>query len=371
MRLEEETEELKKNIMNNSLRIFTVGELLKDVIIKGMSKEAIHDLKGNFAKEIKAKAESYSVNNGGSPANLAAYTCLLGGEATLLTSVGKDEWGRQLETDLKENGVELCIPRYGTSSDVALIHQENSGTHRFIKLNWECLPQVTEEDVQIADIQKSDIVCASTVPCYFPKTRAAVYKAKYYARETGKPFCVDINLRSVVYNDNELLFKEARELIQRASVVKLTGQELGFMVKREFKTKKTPRTEEEIRKILEEIQKRFNIGTMVLTLGDWGTIASQGGVYATAPAYDFGEMKNTIGAGDAYIAAFLKRAYQTKWNKGSLEEVINYACNIAGRTVTDERTISSKVTMHLEGKPKYSTREEWKERLARALEREW
>ena len=83
--------DFNKNIKfeNRSIDVFTIGELLVDMIAT--------DYSDNF------NCNTYSKHFGGSPANIAINVQKLGGNASISASVGKDGLGDFLINNLKQN----------------------------------------------------------------------------------------------------------------------------------------------------------------------------------------------------------------------------------------------------------------------------
>ena len=74
-------------------KIFSFGEILKDVHLRGMSLEEISSISPKEIGLLSKSGKIVSADDGGASANVAAYNCLIGGKAVFSAAVGKDAWG--------------------------------------------------------------------------------------------------------------------------------------------------------------------------------------------------------------------------------------------------------------------------------------
>ena len=126
-------------------KIFTLGEILKDVHLRDLTPKEIKKVAPEELEKLRKSGKIISANDGGAPANLAAYTCLVGGIATMVTGVGNDCWGDELIKNFRKYGVDIKASRKDFT-DVALVHVDKQGRHEFAKFLWDpCLMQTHQK----------------------------------------------------------------------------------------------------------------------------------------------------------------------------------------------------------------------------------
>ena len=103
----------KLNFSNKEIDVFTIGELLVDMIS--------NDYDDNF------DCNQYTKHFGGSPANIAMNIKRLGGNAAISSSVGNDGLGDFLINHLKNNNIDTSyINKVNNSTSMVLVSKSKS-----------------------------------------------------------------------------------------------------------------------------------------------------------------------------------------------------------------------------------------------------
>ncbi|SHO44246.1 fructoselysine 6-kinase [Anaerocolumna xylanovorans] len=210
---------------------------------------------------------------GGNPVNVAVYSVRLGGNASYTGVVGDDEYGQIMINALKEKGVDTShirvLPGKTAVTQVELVNGErifgdyDEGVLADFKL--------TQEDIEF--LCSHDIVVSGL----WGMIENDLYKIK----AKGTPIAFDFATK----------FEDP--VVEKA----VPWVDYAFFASDDKDTK-------ENRDFLKEMYKK-GPKLVVMTLGEQGSIAYDGNSF-----YQFGiikcEVKDTMGAGDSYIAGFLR-----------------------------------------------------------------
>ena len=260
---------------------------------------------------------------GGAPANLACHVAQLGGAATLISRVGRDDWGHKARTGLRDRGVMLqslqedSVHPTGTVS-VAL---DPSGHPRFTiveQVAWDHL-EVTPE--ALAAVRAADAVCFGTLAQRSLGSRQSIETLLRAAPPSQLRFC-DINLRDPFHTpeviESSLLAANALKLNE--TELPVLGRIFGLPT--------------ELRAGIESLATRFNLDSVLLTLGAAGSRLWENGRWEEEAGRTV-SVRDTVGAGDSFTAAFVlgrllgwPRAHTLR----AATEIASYVCTQSGAT---------------------------------------
>lgn len=265
----------------DALDLLAVGEMVVDLI----SSEKTDSLRN---------ATTFRRYLGGSPANIALYVSKLGGTSAVISKTGIGAFGQFLKGELQRHGVvtDYLIMDHRTHTTVVFV-SSTSGTPDFEDFrsgDYLLRPEeVSEEAVSRAKIVHASTFALSREPC-----RSAVIRAFEMAREQDKLVSFDPNYSRRIWPD----YKEARKVIADAyRHVDLTKPSADD-ARRLFGTDHEPE---------EYVEMFHDLGpeTVVFTMGEEGTLISEGGkITAHVPARSV-EVVDATGAGDSFWAGFL------------------------------------------------------------------
>lgn len=261
---------------------------------------------------------------GGAPANFAFHASGLGARGIVVSSIGDDLRGREIEVLLEKSGVSSLLPvdpnhptgRVTVEADekgmVDYIIHENSA--------WDFL----SHDPSFNDVaRQADAVCFGTLA---QRNHISGKTIKKFIRKTRKT-CLkifDINLRQHYYSKAII-----SELFDLANVVKLNHEELDIV------TTMILSGEEEETRCLEKLISMYGLDLIILTKGKEGSriFADRGNdsVHKPEPI----QMIDSVGAGDSFTAAvalgLLKGFSLGKINR-TASSVASYVCSKRGAT---------------------------------------
>jgi len=231
---------------------------------------------------------------GGAPLNFAYITSLLGESAVVATRIGNDAHGEEIETVLRARNLDL--------SGIQIDHELPTGSVEVSFKNgqpqyairqpvaWDAL-EWTAKWREIAS--KCDAVCFGSLAQRAAKSRGTIENFLEHTR----PNCLkvfDINLRRPFYS---------REVIESsldlATVLKTNEEELPEIAA--MFGLGCERTEEEMQAILEN----FGLKMVFVTRGERGAMAATAAQTVEHSGF-LVEVRDTIGAGDAFTAAVVR-----------------------------------------------------------------
>lgn len=247
--------------------VLVVGEALVDVVVPrvGQPEEA----------------------PGGSPMNVAVGLSRLGLPAVLMTEVGDDERGARILSHLAASGVHLDEQsvRSGTRTSTATAHLDESGAATYdFDLSWTLGPRTLPEATRALHV--------GSLGTALRPGRAHVLDLVDRALEAGALVSFDPNARPRLTPDAALAWRDALEVAQRARVVKLSDEDLDFLV-----PGASP----------ERVARELLAGTaslVVVTAGGAGATAFSREAYAEVAAPPV-SVVDTVGAGDSFMAALV------------------------------------------------------------------
>ncbi len=255
---------------------------------------------------------------GGAPLNVAYHLNKLGVETMMLTRVGQDQAG----DDLVQLCASLGIPtklfqrdsQYPTSTVEVHIDENRDVTYEIVfPVAWDYIAFGMQE---LDAVKQADFFVFGSL-----STRN---QASYETWKMLLPFVkfkvLDVNLRVPFYTKERVL-----ELLSHVDLVKMNQEELG-MVAAWLGLSETWTDRMKVDAIME----RCCIDEVIITYGAKGAVyhVQSAGFSYHFPALQV-EVKDTIGSGDSFLAAFLaQRCRRDKVT--SAEEMLSFAATLSG-----------------------------------------
>ena len=228
---------------------------------------------------------------GGAPANFAYHARQLGAAGAVVSAVGNDPLGDEIEDRLQAADLACAFTRdRGHPTGTVSVKLDEKGVPSYVihqPVAWDFIElRPGREQFQAV----ADVVCFGTLAQRSPRSRESIRR---YLRET-RPQCLrvfDVNLRQD-YFDADVV----RESLQLANVLKINDQELPVVTRLLGYGDATEA--DAMARLIDE----FSLRLLALTRGAHGsTLATagetdhHGGVATT--------LVDTVGAGDAFTAA--------------------------------------------------------------------
>ena len=244
---------------------------------------------------------------GGAPMNVALHLNKMGLDVRLISRIGADRWGKEMEEYLKSTGFHNYLlqrdPYYPTGWAQVDMKGPNNPHYMFPDSAWDHL----ELDFNVkSSLQESDILVYGSLIARNCESRRTLMNM---LNDSNIYRVFDMNLRQPNYTKDTV-----ESLLQKADLLKVNEHELQVLTSWFFK----PDSEANV---LKRIRDRFKCSVITLTRGENGASVLYGEQYFTRPGYKV-RVADTIGAGDAYLAGFLKGLL---WNRDP-ESILSFAC---------------------------------------------
>lgn len=244
---------------------------------------------------------------GGAPMNVAYHVNRMGLRAHMISRTGQDDLGREIRQFLETKGVDTQLIQYDPTfpTGVVKVTLDTRG-----QASYEILQPVAWDYIQ-PDVQAQEVVAAADVlvfgslACRTDRTQQTLLELL----ELAVYSVFDVNLRPPFYSQ-ELLAK----LLPMADIVKMNDDELA-VIGEWF----TSGADEKSR--MEGLLQKFNLQGIVVTKGKDGAAFLDADGFYSHPGFAV-TVEDTVGSGDAFLAAFLKKRLEGR----SPQECLEYAC---------------------------------------------
>ena len=233
---------------------------------------------------------------GGAPANFACHAALMGGDVTMVSSVGEDARGREALKILAACGIDTALMQSAKNALTGTvgIELDSKGKPTFMiheNSAWDGLQWTPELATRIAS---ANAVYFGTLGQRGETSRATIRQALTLAKSHGVLRVLDVNLRRPFYNASLI-----RESIALAGVLKLSDDELGEVtaacdIVMAAKSADT----------LVTLRERCGLDLIVMTRGSEGAVLVSAEGVVDQPGIPT-IVVDTVGAGDSFTAAFV------------------------------------------------------------------
>lgn len=243
-----------------------------------------------------AQAPELTVSVGGAEGNVAIGARRLGVRTTWVGRLGADSFGDRVERELRAEGVLTRITRDDTAPTGVMVKERRTpGTSRVWYYRDGCAGgRLSPADVPAELITSATLVHLTGITPGCSSSALATVRAIVAVATAGRvPLSFDVNHRAAVWGDRDAggIY---RELAAAAAVVFAGEDEARLLVG----------TDETDRERLLDAVATLTHGDVVLKLGADGCVARIGGDRLAQPAVPV-EVRDTVGAGDAFVAGYL------------------------------------------------------------------
>ncbi|QJW92346.1 carbohydrate kinase [Spirosoma taeanense] len=254
---------------------------------------------------------------GGAPMNVAADLRNFGLNAQLISRVGSDDLGRELLDFLAGKGIPVELVQVGqshlTGVAKANISDCNEVTYKIVQpVAWDYIQLVPG---LLDVVRQSDLFVYGSLAARSPQT----YETLRALLAVAPRKVFDVNLRAPHYDRATV-----EELLYLADIAKLNEHELVELAAWHGE-------ENDLHRAMQQLRERFRLETLIVTLGaDGAVLLDETGLYSQVgfPV----EVADTIGSGDAFLAAFLYKTLQGESAKKTLE----FACATGAYVATQQ-----------------------------------
>lgn len=232
---------------------------------------------------------------GGATFNFSAHARNLGHEVYFVSAVGNDERGdRVLECMARMDLSSVFVRRtMDCPTGIASVRLDAAGqpTFRIERPAAYDFPELTAADLKVLLSPAPDWIYFGTL--HQMSAEARELTNRLLAAKSGARTFYDINLRPACFN-SELV----RDLMPQATVVKLNDEEVPEVDRMQGRNHAT------LEEFCRDYATDFGWEAVCVTRGPRGCALLMGRDFIEAPGYDV-PVVDTVGAGDAFAAAFL------------------------------------------------------------------
>jgi ribokinase len=266
---------------------------------------------------------AFKLGPGGKGSNQAVAAARLNSEVRLITKLGRDAFGDMARKFYREQGISLDLiyeDPEESSGTATIVVDERTRENTIIVVQGAC-GNLTVAEVEAAreQIATSDIFLTQLELPIPPTIRGIEI-----AHEAGVP--VILNPAPAIPVPKEIFGKVNYLTPNETEAMGLLGEKfIGDL--------------DDVEKIADRLI-ALGVPNVVLTLGEKGAFVKGPNVRRPIPAFQYGPVVETTGAGDAFAGGFAVALAEKK----SLEAATVYGCAVAGISVTRPGTAPSMPT---------------------------
>lgn len=244
---------------------------------------------------------------GGAPMNVAYHLNKLNRNPSLITSVGRDNYGSALIKLLSKWGINGDYVSTNKTHATGIVYGQANEEHEMkydivYPAAWDF---IIWDDRFTSLMQETDYFIFGSLACRNYTSGNTLFKLL----ETAQHKVLDINIRPPHFSP-----RVVEQLLHKADILKLNSAELELIAG----------WYSPVRSITDKIQllqDRFHLDTIVVTMGAEGALLNREGIIYQHPGYRV-QVADTVGSGDSFLAALLSKII----DRSPPEAMLNYAC---------------------------------------------
>ncbi len=239
---------------------------------------------------------------GGAPANFAYHSNCLGCEGWVISSVGKDDLGKEIKDVISRKKFNSCLGESDRPTGTVNIRLDTDGIP-----SYEIVENVAWDDIVLTDEMKrlasgAAALCFGSLVQRNETSRKSLYEFIGLMPDNALKI-YDINLRQNFYDADVIACS-----LEFADILKINDEELEI-VSRIFSLDGSQE------QICRNLIRRYSLKLVILTKGkDGSDVVTEDSVYSVSPLPV--KICDTVGAGDSFTATFV-------------------ACYLSGNTVSE------------------------------------
>ncbi|MDE6664011.1 MAG: carbohydrate kinase [Lachnospiraceae bacterium] len=262
--------------------VTAMGELLIDFTENGMSGQ------GN---------PLFEANPGGAPCNVLAMLAKLGRKTAFIGKVGKDFFGEQLKSAIKEVGIDSdhLLMDEEVHTTLAMVHTLPDGDRDFsFYRNPGADMMLTEHEIPENLIADSKLFHFGTLSMTHEGVRMATKKAVALAKKNGALISFDPNLRPPLWKSLEEAKEQTAYGLSNCDILKISDNEIQWYT-----------GEEDFDEGICRLKEMYDVPLILLSMGREGSRAYYKDLRVEAAPFLQENTIETTGAGDTFGACCL------------------------------------------------------------------
>lgn len=253
---------------------------------------------------------------GGAPFNVACHLRATGTPVAMVSRIGSDRLGDEVLRRAARYGVTTDLVQVDTERATGFVRVDidPSGNPSYEILAPAAWDAIATSDALLRRAANARAIVFGTLAQRHATSRETIRKLW----ESDALIVFDVNLRAP-FEDRDIV----RESLRRADVVKLSGEELErvaewFTLRGDFEAK------------TRALAAEFTCDVVCVTRGSEGAALLHDGNFTEHPGYQV-EVKDTVGAGDAFLAVLLAGLLS-----GATDSALLQQANLIGAYVTTQ-----------------------------------
>ncbi len=254
---------------------------------------------------------------GGAPFNVACHLRMLGENAAICSSVGNDVLGEQVIKRAKQKSLDTSFIQINSDYHTGIVNvtldADKNASYEIVEpVAWDF---IEANNILLDEMEKSDYLVFGTLA----QRNLISQKTIEQLRSFGKINIYDVNLRPP-YIDIDVIERS----LKAADIVKMNDDELKqlaalFNLSEKFELSIT------------DLANKFNCSTVCITKGDKGSAIFRNNKLTQKIGLKV-KVKDTIGAGDSFLAALIHGILKEQTN----EEILTFS-NAVGAFVASKK----------------------------------
>lgn len=258
---------------------------------------------------------------GGAPLNVLYHAQKQGMEGHMITAIGKDKLGEGIKdicSDL-DLSLELIQEHDAFKTGVAAVSLDANGSASYELVKPVAYDHILEQAIQDGYILKCDAFVFGSLANRDVTTRSTLIKLLNKLKENKDCKIVfDINLRPPHYD-----LKVISDLMKFADILKLNEDELNEVASYH-------QLKGDYEELMNGLLRQFSLEAVVCTRGAEGALYIDKNRSAQVPGKKI-DLVDTVGSGDAFLAAFVHSYLQNAPIESTLEKANNLGAFVASK----------------------------------------
>ncbi len=244
---------------------------------------------------------------GGAPMNVAYHAKQFGMDAQMISAVGNDDLGKELVGFLQQKGIPTDFIHtnytFDTSTVQVTLNEKGSASYEIVEpVAWDFL---FVDDNRNKAVSQADFLLFGSLVCRNKTNLTTLLPLIEKARKV----VFDVNLRPPFYSQSLI-----ETLLQKVDIVKMNDEELEIILN-------WYGIKGDLANQLAFVMEKFMLDTLIMTQGKHGAFCMHEGVLYSQKSFPV-TVKDTVGSGDAFLAAFLYKMS----NGASWQSCLEFAC---------------------------------------------
>lgn len=241
---------------------------------------------------------------GGAPMNVAFHANQLGLESKMISKTGDDDLGKELKRFLENIGVSVELIQTDSTFPTGIVNVtlDKNGSPFYEIVSPVAWDYIHPEDKVKDFVKNADALVFGSLACRTERNKRTLLE--YTDLANIRVF--DVNLRTPFYSKSLI-----EELLGKADIVKMNDEELAIIAEWQGISGNE-------KSQLETIKNEFSLDVVILTKSRDGAVCLDETGCFEQPGFQV-NVQDTIGSGDAFLAAFLSRYLKGEGTDDCLE----------------------------------------------------